>query len=57
METTYRHKLDKMLKKAGRTRKWLYENSGIPQTSFWRKVNNNTMTDKEKKTINELLSK
>lgn len=53
----YKIELRKQIKKAGRTRKWLYDSVGINKQTFWRKVNADTLTPEEKKEINKLLSK
>lgn len=52
----YKHELNKKIKKSGRKRIWVSDQLNMSRTTFWRKVNDNTLTDKEKSMIELLLS-
>ena len=51
----YKQELRVMIKKAGRTRFWLSTQLGMPRTTFWRKVNSDSLTKAERQKINSLL--
>ena len=52
----YKHKLDKKIKASGRKRIWVSDQLNMSRTTFWRKVNDDTLTSKEKSDINSLLT-
>lgn len=54
---TYKTRLNKMIVKSGRSRKWLSEQLEMSRWSFWRKANKDTFTEEEKQTIENLLTK
>lgn len=51
----YKAELRKKIKKAGRTRNWICVQLNMPRTTFWRKVNNDTLSKEEKQKLNLLL--
>ena len=52
----YKTRLNKMIVRSGRSRKWLSSRLEINPSTFWRKVNNDSFTEDQKKTLNNLLT-
>ena len=53
---TYKTRLNKMIVRSGRSRKWLSSQLKMERTTFWRKVNKDTFTEEQKETLNNLLT-
>ena len=51
----YKKQLSKLLAKHGRWRKWVINQMGIPNTTFERKVRQDTFTADEKAKIESLI--
>lgn len=51
----YKHRLDTLIKKHGRTRNWISDKLKMPRVTFWRHVNKDTFTDEQKKQIEKLI--
>jgi len=51
----YKNELRKKIKACGRTRKWVETQLGYSRTTFWRRVNSDSLTKEEKEKLNSLL--
>jgi hypothetical protein len=51
----YKITIDKLIKKHGRKRIWVSDKMGIPRTTFWQMVNQDTFTSEQKQRIEKII--